>query len=245
MIVTGAEKLPDRLALAFEDQFGIRPMEGYGTTECSPVISTSVPDFRAPGFYQPGSRRGSVGQPVPGVALRIVDPDTRAPLPFGEPGMLLVKGPNVMRGYLGRPDLTANAMHDGWYVTGDIGRLDEDGFLYITDRLSRFSKIGGEMVPHGRVEEALHKAAGISEKQVFAVTAVSDEQKGEQLAVLTLLDEGRVGAVLERLAEEGLPKLYMPRRDHVIKVDELPLLGTGKLDLRAIRTIATEALGRS
>src|ERR671939_1441833 len=107
--------------------------------------------------------------------------------------MLLVEGPNVMRGYLGRADLTAAVLRDGWYVTGDIGRMDEDGFLAITGRLSRFSKIGGEMVPHGRVEEALHRAIG-AEEPVFAVTAVGDARKGEQLAVLHTLDDGQVRA---------------------------------------------------
>ena len=150
VVLTGAEKLSERLATAFEEKFGIRPIEGYGVTECAPVISVNCPDFRAAGFYQPASRRGTVGQPLPGVSVRIVDPDSFEPVPVGTAGMLLVKGPNVMQGYLNRPDLTAEAMHDGWYVTGDIAVLDEDGFLAITDRLSRFAKIGGEMVPHGR-----------------------------------------------------------------------------------------------
>jgi len=173
-VLAGAEKLSDKLATAFEDHFGIRPLEGYGATECAPVIAVSTGDYRAPGFYQPGSRRGFVGRPLPGVAVRVVDPSTFEVLPPDTPGMLLVRGPNVMKGYLGRDDLTREVMRDGWYVTGDIALVDEDGFLRVTDRLSRFSKIGGEMVPHGRVEEALHEAAGSSE-QVFAVTAVPDE----------------------------------------------------------------------
>src|SRR5690606_20705301 len=131
--------------------------------------------FRAPGFYQPGSKRGFVGPPVPGVAVRVVDPDTGEPLPANTPGLLLARGPNVMRGYLGRDDLTAKVLKDGWYDTGDIAMVDEDGFVKITDRLSRFSKIGGEMVPHGRVEEALHAAYGAQGEQRFCVTAVADE----------------------------------------------------------------------
>src|SRR5262249_18284814 len=142
IVLAGAEKLQERVALAFEDHFGIRPLEGYGMTECSPVVAASTLDFRAAGFYQPGSRRGTVGQPLPGVAVRLVDPDTHKPLPPGTPGLLLVKGLNVMRGYLGRDDLTAKAIQDGWYVTGDIVQIDDDGFLRITDRMSRFSKIG-------------------------------------------------------------------------------------------------------
>jgi len=158
--------------------------------------------------------------------------------------MLLVKGPNVMRGYLGREDLTAAVMRDGWYITGDIAVIDDDGFIQITDRLSRFSKIGGEMVPHGRFEEILQEAAG-GETQVFAVTGIPDERKGERLAVLHTLDEAAIAPILEKVAAGGLPNLFIPRRDHFLKVDSLPVLGTGKLDLRQVRRIAMERLGSS
>lgn len=248
LILTGAEKLQERVAQSFEDAFGIRPLEGYGATECSPVIAVSTLDFRAPGFYQPGSRRGTAGQALPGVALRVVDPDTFEPRAPNEPGLLLVRGPNVMRGYLGRDDLSADVLRDGWYVTGDIAALDEDGFLRITDRLSRFSKIGGEMVPHGKVEEALHDAAiaaGVAGTgaQVFAVTAVPDARKGERLAVLHTVSPAALHVILEQVAQSGLPNLFIPRADQFVKVEKLPLLGTGKLDLRALRRIAGEALG--
>ncbi len=243
-VLSGAEKLPERLAQAFQDRFGIAPLEGYGTTECSPVIAVNGPDFRAPGFYQAGARRGTVGQPLPCMSVRIVDPDTFESVPPRTPGLLLVRGTNVMRGYLGRDDLTAKAMRDGWYITGDMAVLDEDGFLRITDRLSRFSKIGGEMVPHGRVEEALQEAAG-SDLQVFAVTAVPDERKGERLAVLHTLDEAAIPDILAKVAATGLPNLFIPRRDHFIKVEQLPVLGSGKLDLRAVKRIAMERLQSS
>ena len=186
VVLTGAEKLPLRLCQSFEDRFGISPIEGYGVTECAPVIAVNCPDFRATGFFQPASRRGTVGRPLPGVSLRIVDPDSFELLAPNTPGMLLVKGPNVMSGYLGQEDLTAQAIRDGWYITGDIATLDDDGFLTITDRLSRFSKIGGEMVPHRRVEEALQLASG-EELQMCAVTGVPDDRRGEQLAVLHTL----------------------------------------------------------
>ena len=241
-MIAGAEKLPESVARTFEDHFGIRPLEGYGVTECSPVVAVNAPDFRGAGFFQPGSRRGFVGQPLPGV----VGPRRRARdrascLPADTEGMVLVKGPNVMKGYLGRDDLTAAAIRDGWYVTGDLGMLDEDGFLKITGRLSRFSKIGGEMVPHGRVEEALNEAIGADEP-VFAVTAVPDGRGGERLAVLHTVGEDRVDEALEKLRAVGLPNLFLPRRDHFVKVEALPLLGTGKLDLRALKKIASEAL---
>jgi acyl-[acyl-carrier-protein]-phospholipid O-acyltransferase/long-chain-fatty-acid--[acyl-carrier-protein] ligase len=241
LVLAGAEKLSERLANAFEDQFGIRPLEGYGATECAPVIAASQLDFRAAGFYQPGWRRGFVGQPLPGVVCRVVDPDTFEDLPPNTPGMLLVRGPNVMRGYLGRPELTQKALRDGWYVTGDIAVLDDDSFLKITDRLSRFSKIGGEMVPHGRVEEELHKAAGLS-VPTFLVTALPDEKKGERLAVLTTLALDQVPSLVEKLSNAGLPNLFLPRADAFVKVDELPVLGTGKSDLRAAKQIASERL---
>lgn len=242
IILTGAEKLSDRLAQAFEEKFGIRPIEGYGVTECAPVIAVNCPDFRAAGFYQPASRRGTVGRPLPGVSVRVVDPDSFDPLPIGTAGMLLVKGPNVMHGYLGRHDLTQKAIHDGWYITGDIAMLDEDGFITITDRLSRFAKIGGEMVPHGKVEEALHQALN-AETQVLAVTSIPEEKKGEQLVVLHTLDESTIPDMLAKLSETGLPNLFIPRKDAFIKVEQIPVLGTGKLDLRALKRMALERFG--
>ena len=241
VVLTGAEKLSARLYETFKDQFGIEPVEGYGVTECSPVIAVNCPDFRAAGYYQPASRRGTVGQPLPGISVKIVDPDSFTPMPPGSPGMLLVRGPNVMSGYLGREDLTASVIHDGWYITGDIAMLDDDGFLTITDRLSRFSKIGGEMVPHGKVEEALHQAAE-SDTQVFAVTGIPDERKGEQLAVLHTMDEARIPDILGRLSSNGLPNLFIPSRGNFVKVDALPVLGTGKMDLRTLKRIAMERL---
>ncbi len=241
VILTGAEKLPARLAQAVEDTFGIGPIEGYGVTECAPVIAVNCPDFRAAGYYQPASRRGTVGQPLPGVSVTIVDPYTYAPLPSGTAGMLLVKGPNVMNGYLGREDLTADVMRDGWYITGDIATLDDDGFLTITDRLSRFSKIGGEMVPHGKVEEALQQASG-AEMQVFAVTGLPDEKKGERLVVLHTVDDTTIPDILAKLSAMGLPNLFIPSRHHFVKVEALPVLGTGKLDLRGVKRLAAERL---
>ena len=184
--LAGSGETAPSLCQSFEDRFGISPIEGYGVTECAPVIAVNCPDFRATGFFQPASRRGTVGRPLPGVSVRIVDPDSFELLPPDTPGMLLVKGPNVMSGYLGHEDLTAQVIRDGWYITGDIATLDDDGFLTITDRLSRFSKIGGEMVPHRRVEEALQLASG-EELQMCAVTGVPDDRRGEQLAVLHTL----------------------------------------------------------
>ncbi len=239
-VLVGAEKLPERVALAFEDQFGIRPLEGYGCTECSPIVSVNSKDFRAPGFRQVGARRGRIGHPLPGVSVRVVDIDTGQPVPPGTQGMLLVKGPNVMLGYLGKPAKTAEVLHDGWYTTGDIATMEEDGFLTITDRLSRFSKIGGEMVPHIRIEEKLNELAEATE-QFFAVTAVPDEKKGERIMVIYTLPEAKLAAMLERFAECDLPALWKPKPNQFIHVDAIPLLGTGKTDLRAIKALAEDA----
>ncbi len=241
-VLVGAEKLPDRVALAFEDTFGLRPLEGYGATECSPVVAVNAPDFRGPGFRQIGAKRGHIGHPLPGISVRIVDPEAlergeTVLVPAGQPGMLLVRGPNIMQGYLNRPEKTADALRDGWYVTGDVAMRDEDGFLTITDRLSRFSKIGGEMVPHGRVEEKLHELAGTTE-QTFVVAAVPDERKGERLVVLHTLPDEKLKECLEKLPGCGLPNLWIPRADNFFRVEALPYLGTGKLDLRRARELA-------
>jgi acyl-[acyl-carrier-protein]-phospholipid O-acyltransferase/long-chain-fatty-acid--[acyl-carrier-protein] ligase len=237
VVMTGAEKLPDRLAAAFEEHFGIRPLEGYGCTECGPAVAVNTHDFRSAGFRQVGAKRGKIGHPLPGMSVRIVDPQTSVPIPVGQPGLMLVSGPNVMQGYLGRPDKTAEVLHNGWYATGDIAALDEDGFLQITDRLSRFSKIGGEMVPHIKVEEKLHELAGATE-QTFVVASVPDEKKGERLVVLHKLADGQLKESLDKLAQSDLPNLWKPRPDQFFKVDAFPYLGTGKLDLRKVRETA-------
>jgi acyl-[acyl-carrier-protein]-phospholipid O-acyltransferase/long-chain-fatty-acid--[acyl-carrier-protein] ligase len=236
-VLVGAEKLQERVALAFEDQFGIRPLEGYGCTECSPIVAVNGKDFRAPGFRQVAARRGKIGHPLPGVSVRIVDIDTGQPVLPGTSGMLLVKGPNVMRGYLGKPEKTAEVLHDGWYTTGDIAVMEEDGFLSITDRLSRFSKIGGEMVPHILIEEKLNELADSTE-QLFAVTAVPDEKKGERIVVIHTLPEAKLAPVLEKFAQCDLPALWKPKAGQFVHVDAIPVLGTGKMDLRGIKALA-------
>jgi acyl-[acyl-carrier-protein]-phospholipid O-acyltransferase/long-chain-fatty-acid--[acyl-carrier-protein] ligase len=242
VVMTGAEKLPDRLAAAFEEHFGIRPLEGYGCTECAPAVAVNTHDFRAAGFRQIGAKRGKIGHPLPGVSVRIVNaenPWSGENLPLDQPGLMLVRGPNVMQGYLGQPEKTAEVLRDGWYCTGDIAAIDEDGFLQITDRLSRFSKIGGEMVPHIKVEEILHELAGTTE-QTFVVAGVPDKKKGERLVVLHKLTDEQLAPGLEKLAQCDLPNLWKPRADQFFRVDNFPLLGTGKLDLRKVKELAEQ-----
>lgn len=239
LVMTGAEKLKSKVADSFEQHFGIRPLEGYGATELSPVITLSVPDVEIDGVRQRGAKEGSVGHPVPGVAVRVVDPENGRALEPGEPGLLLVKGPNVMLGYLGRAEKTAEVVKDGWYVTGDIGIVDDDGFIRITDRMSRFSKIGGEMVPHGVVEDELQNRLG--QAGVLAVTAVPDEKKGERLVVIYAKGATDAETLYRHLAESSLPNLWKPGRDCYLAVETLPVLGTGKLDLKGLKDIALAA----
>jgi acyl-[acyl-carrier-protein]-phospholipid O-acyltransferase/long-chain-fatty-acid--[acyl-carrier-protein] ligase len=241
-VIVGAEKLPERVSIAFEDKFGVRPLEGYGCTECAPVVAANTFDFRAAGYRQVGFKRGHIGHPLPGMSVRIVHPETGEPVAPGEEGLLLVRGPNVMMGYLGQPEQTAEVLRDGWYNTGDIATEDTDGFLTIAGRLSRFSKIGGEMVPHLKVEEKLHELAGATE-QTFAVTSVADEKKGERLVVLHTLAPAGLAEIVSAVADSDLPALWKPRVSQFFQVETLPYLGTGKLDLRRLKEVAQELAG--
>ncbi|MEK7390177.1 MAG: AMP-binding protein [Elusimicrobiota bacterium] len=234
LVIAGAEKLRDSLAKEFQDKFGLKPYEGYGATELSPVATVGVPDAG----NQKGSKPGSAGRALPGAVVKAVDPATGALMSEGKDGMLLFKGPNVMKGYLGEPAKTAEVLKDGWYVTGDIGSVDADGFTTITGRLSRFSKPGGgEMVSHTAVEEALHQAAGLTEL-TFVVTGVKDEKRGERLVVLYKDWNGDVGAVLAKMRDNGVPNLWIPDRRSFYKVENIPMLGSGKLDLKTVNELA-------
>jgi acyl-[acyl-carrier-protein]-phospholipid O-acyltransferase/long-chain-fatty-acid--[acyl-carrier-protein] ligase len=154
----------------------------------------------------------------------------------GASGLLLVKGPNQMAGYWGRPDLTAAATRDGWYVTGDVACIDEDGFIVLTDRLSRFSKIAGEMVPHLKVEDALVPALG--PEAACVVCSVPDEAKGERLVVLHTDPALTPEAARAAIEAAGLPRLWVPKAESIFKIDAIPSLGTGKTDLRRARELA-------
>ena len=236
LVVVGAEKLKSSIAQAFTGKFNLEAMEGYGCTELSPIVSLNLPDYEEKGPVQKAHKPGTIGMPLPGVAVKIVDQETKHPKGPDEEGLLLVKGANIMKGYLNQPDKTAEVIQDGWYITGDIAKLDEDGFLMITDRLSRFSKIGGEMVPHIKVEERIHTVLGADEP-VCVVTAVPDQKKGERLVVLCR-ESFDVDQVLEQLNATDLPKLWVPDRTAFYPVDDIPMLGSGKWDLGAIKRLA-------
>ena len=155
----------------------------------------------------------------------------------GEEGLLLVKGPNLMLGYLGQQQLTDQSMRHGWYMTGDIAAVDEDGFIKITDRISRFSKIGGEMVPHGKIEEIINAALGSA---AAVVTALPDEQRGDKLIAFYAQNGMSKEELWEKLNQSDLPKLWIPRRENLHPIDSLPLLGSGKVDLKTIKAMALE-----
>jgi acyl-[acyl-carrier-protein]-phospholipid O-acyltransferase/long-chain-fatty-acid--[acyl-carrier-protein] ligase len=240
ILMCGAERLPLTLAQEFKEKFGIAPLEGYGCTELSPVAVANVPDWQEGSVHQVGNKPGTIGQPIPGVAARIVDPDTFASVPPGGEGLLLIYGANVMKGYLNRPDLTAQVIRDGWYVTGDMAKFDEDGFIVITGRLARFSKIGGEMVPLQRIEDELQGLVGTSER-MFVVTAIPDPRRGERLVVLHIpLNGADKHQLCEQLGSKGLPNLWLPSERDFFQVAELPLLGSGKLDLKKAKELALE-----
>jgi acyl-[acyl-carrier-protein]-phospholipid O-acyltransferase/long-chain-fatty-acid--[acyl-carrier-protein] ligase len=241
LVIVGAEKMPLDLAEKFLARFRKHVYEGYGLTETTPVVSVNLPDpipERPDVRVQPLYRLGSVGKMAAGIAAEIHDPDNdEKKLTIYDTGMLWLRGPNIFEGYLKDPNRTADVLRNRWLKTGDIGRLDEDGFLYIEGRLSRFSKIGGEMVPHELVEQKIISALGLdgSERKI-AVTGVPDETKGEALILLSV-DQIDANALRNTLQDGGVPNLWIPRR--IVLVEKIPVLASGKLDLRGCQQLAS------
>ncbi len=249
VVIVSAEKLPLDLAHPFRDKFGVQPVEAYGATELSPAAATNVPDDRVLDRTHKGAKEGTVGRVLPGSRAKVVDLNSGEELEIGSEGLLLIAGPNVMLGYLNQPEKTAAVMRGEWYVTGDIARLDSEGFITITDRASRFSKIGGEMVPHLKIEESLQRIVSASapneqDQPTLAITAVSDPQRGERLIVIHEPLPLPTERVIERLGAEGLPNLWIPSRDSFLEVPQLPMLGAGKVDLKALKQLALARFGR-
>ena len=244
LVVTGAEKLPDDLYKAFMETFHIEILQGYGLTETTPASNINQPNppvTTDTAEAQVAKKAGSTGRLLPGMTVRIVHPETGEEVPAGEQGIVWFKGANVFSGYLDDPQKTSAAFSDGWFVTGDLGRLDEEGFLFIEGRLSRFSKIGGEMIPHGTVEQTIAEVLGLdqSEGPVVAVMGVPDKAKGEALVLLTTV-EIPPDMLREKLAAVGFANLWIPKVIH--RVPTIPVLGTGKLDLKRCRDVALEAV---
>lgn len=242
LLVTGAEKLPNEIAAAFEERFSKRVYEGYGLTETSPVLSVNLPDAKptqAGDSVQPSSRLGSTGKLAPGIAAEIRHPETDEKLSMHESGMLWVRGPNIFDGYLDDPVRSAEVLRNGWFKTGDLGRFDEDGFLYIEGRLSRFSKIAGEMVPHEIIEQKILAALNLDQaERVITVMGVADEAKGEALVLLSSVPID-LQQLRGALREADVPNLWVPRT--IRRVEAIPLLATGKLDLGKCKELAAAA----
>src|SRR3989440_4385806 len=242
LIITGAEKLPLDLASHFEERFKKRVFEGYGLTETAPVVSTNLPDPvpKKPGEHvQSASRLGSVGRLAPGMAAEIREPETDRKLSLYDTGMLWLRGVNIFEGYLHDPKQTAEVLCHGWLKTGDIGRFDEDGFLYIEGRLSRFSKIGGEMVPHETIESKIIDLLDFSgrDERPLAVMGVQDEAKGEALVLLSAVDID-LAELRSKLHEAGVPNLWIPKQ--IQRVEAIPVLASGKLDLKKCQRLAIQ-----
>jgi acyl-[acyl-carrier-protein]-phospholipid O-acyltransferase/long-chain-fatty-acid--[acyl-carrier-protein] ligase len=241
LLITGAEKLPDELAHAVEARFGKEVLQGYGLTETSPVVSVNLPEVKLPRSglsIQPCNRLGSTGKMMPGIAAEIRDPETNAHRSLHETGMLWLRGPNIFEGYLDAPEQNAAVFRDGWFKTGDIGRFDEDGFLYIEGRLSRFSKIGGEMVPHEIIEQKIIATLSMEQaERIIAVMGVADSAKGEALVLLSSI-ELDLAALRSALADSGMPNLWIPRT--IRRVEAIPVLASGKLDLAHCKKLAEQ-----
>jgi acyl-[acyl-carrier-protein]-phospholipid O-acyltransferase/long-chain-fatty-acid--[acyl-carrier-protein] ligase len=243
--IAGAEKTPDGFAELWQSTFDCLYFEGYGLTETSPVVSINLPHtpsgFDYPASEHDGSKPGSVGRLMPGHAARILNPDTMEPLAVTEMGLLLLKGPNIFAGYLNDVERTAEVMDGEWFITGDFARFDDEGYLFIEGRLSRFSKIAGEMVPHGTIEQALVEAFDLldSDVPVLAVGARPDDSKGEALVLLSTMDLDPA-EVRAKLSAKGYSNLWIPRE--MTRVEAIPTLATGKLDLRAIKAICAGEL---
>jgi acyl-[acyl-carrier-protein]-phospholipid O-acyltransferase/long-chain-fatty-acid--[acyl-carrier-protein] ligase len=239
-IVTGAEKLPDELATAFEERFGKEVLQGYGLTETAPVAAVNLPEPKASrptDTVQPSNRRGSVGKLAPGMAAQIRHPDTGEKLTLHDSGMLWLRGPNIFEGYLDDPKRTADVLVDRWFKTGDLARFDDDGFCIIEGRLSRFSKIGGEMVPHESIEQKIEEALALpKDERTIAIMGIPDEAKGEALVLLTTREIDATD-LREKLTAAGLPNLWIPKK--IKRVDAIPVLGSGKLDLGKCKELAT------
>jgi len=246
IVITGAEKLPENLANSFYDKFGKLPMEGYGLTETSPGSNVNLP-LADPGDgtpLVPCHRPGSVGPPLPGVAIKITNAATDEPAALNQSGIIWLKGANIFQGYLDKPELTDDILKDGWFKSGDVGRVDDDGFLYIEGRISRFSKIAGEMVPHENVEAAVNKVLGLDNEteRKIAIVGVPDPKKGEAILLLsTIAGEALEQEALDiryKLLDEGLPSLWCPKT--IIPTDHIPVLASGKLDIKACQALAEE-----
>ena len=236
LVITGAEKLRPELSRRFRELTGLEIVEGYGCTELSPIVTINLCNS----IYMLGKHAdhpGSIGVPMPGIHLRVLSMENGREVGANVSGRLQVKSGTVMKGYLNNPEATAKVIRNGYYDTGDIAKIDEDGYVYITGRASRFSKIGGEMVPHEILEQQIAEIRNVEIREV-AVAGRSDPRRGERLVVFYIGDDFDPAAVIEGLRAKKLPNLWIPKLDDFVKIDALPLLGSGKIDLRKLKSMA-------
>ncbi len=235
LVVTGAERLRRDISEKFKELTGLTIAEGYGCTELSPVVSINVSNSILDLGTSVG-KPGSIGASMPGIAVKIVNPDTFETMPPDTDGLLLVKGPNIMQGYLKEPEKTAEVMHDGWYISGDIAQMNSSGHITITGRMSRFSKIAGEMVPHELIEKEINEIIQSVECSI-GICGVEDSKKGEKIIVFYSDEKLVPKLVVQQLRKKNLPNLWIPRAENFIKVEHIPMLGSGKLDLAGIKEL--------
>ncbi|MDB3908969.1 AMP-binding protein [Gammaproteobacteria bacterium] len=225
LAVSGADKCPEHLRILYREKHDIEIFEGYGTTETSPVISANPRDRNKP---------GSIGTPIPGTEIRIQNLDTGADCAVGETGKILVKGDGVMQGYLNDIEESSLRLKSGWYDTGDLGYLDEDGYLWHKGRLKRFVKIGGEMVSLVMVEETMNALTPL-EVECCAVE-LPDSKRGSKIVGVTntMVDQQDLNKKLSK----ALPNLALPKK--YVHVAEFPRMGSGKTDVRSLTEIVRE-----
>jgi acyl-[acyl-carrier-protein]-phospholipid O-acyltransferase/long-chain-fatty-acid--[acyl-carrier-protein] ligase len=225
--VAGADKTPDSLRAGFIEKHNLELCEGYGTTETSPVVSTNLPNANKP---------GSVGRVLPSARVKIVDINSGETLAPGNEGKILVKGDLVMKGYFDDVEETSLRIKDGWYETGDMGLLDEEGYLWHSGRLKRFVKVGGEMVSLVRVETVLQSL--LPDGDDCCVVEVPDSLKGARI-VVALTRPVNEKKLLKAMAEE-LPGIALPKQ--FVILDEFPKMGSGKIDFRTITELVRQRL---
>ncbi len=224
--IAGADKLTDKLRNTYIKEHNLEILEGYGATETSPVVSVNVPGANKP---------GSIGKPLPGVQVKILDRETDEELPANEEGKIFVKGDLISVGYLGDIEETSIRMHGGWYDTGDMGVMDEDGFLWHRGRLRRFVKVGGEMVSLVKVEEVLNKL--LPEEVICCVVDVPNPYKGSDVVAAVATGEFDRKKILKQMAKE-LPAIAIPKEFYII--EDIPLMGSGKVAFREVERMCRE-----
>jgi long-chain acyl-CoA synthetase len=217
LCMSGGAAMPGEVMRAFEDAFGCKVLEGYGLSETSPVASFNHPDKER--------KVGSIGTPIEGVEMKVVDDDAND-LPQGEVGEIAIKGHNIMKGYWRRDDATAEVMRDGWFLTGDMGKIDEDGYFFIVDRKKEMIIRGGYNVYPREIEEVLYEHPAVRE---CAVVSVPDEKMGEEVGAAVAVREGEDVSEddLRAYVKEQVANYKYPRR--IWFVDELPKGPTGKI----------------